>query len=728
MIAGDYTLTLTDANFCSVSKTITVNQPINNGCDIVAGFTYTVGTSLDVSFANVSVGDFDNVYWEFGDWTTPNTNTNPTYTYADAGYKNVILTVYNSLTGCKATYSQVIFVEDPSVVSCAAEFEALVDNSTQTVTLIDLSQGNVGNWSWDFGNGTSSAEQNPSVTYVNAGLKTIRLSITDVTGACTDKVEKVLFVGTVPCMNVANFASVVNGMTAGFLNYSTGSAVNYTWDFGDGFVTSDMNPTHTYDVSKAYTVRLKIANTDGTCISQIEKQIVVGTNVPPMIEIVNNTPNVLAGSYVNLYADVLNYTTENEANLIYYWILGDGSYYTTQTVTDHLFPKGGSYFVKLIVIDPVTKLISIASSEILVVGGDDISNVGFVYTETSSGIVFEALDAISGENHYPFTYSWNFGDASAIADGNSVSHILPDGIYNVCITAKNALGVYKTTCGEVVIHSDTTTAPCLAAITYSVIPWENKATFWSTESAGNPADYTFAWDFGDSTYSNEANPEHIYAETGYYLVSLTVVSNTKAGCSHTAYEFVNIGAGNNGFQGVFSFMGESPTDKAAGYSVDFVGAAFGEPSMIEWDFGDSSERDSTTMSPTHTYYVAGDYEVCLTLADPYTGAEDVYCDTLKVTDQDLYNSIIKTEIASLNSYPNPFTTNTIVKYTIPYNSDVNVVMYDVLGKESTLIENVNRMKGTYQFSLERKDMKPGVYHIKLSTERETITKRIVVIE
>lgn len=727
LIAGTYDLTVTDANFCSVNKTFAVNQPINNGCDIVAGFTYSVN-NLDVAFTNVSVGTFDKLYWEFGDWTTPNITQNPTYTYAEAGYKNVNLTVLNSVTGCKANYNQIIYVEDINVVSCAAEFEAMVDNTTQTVSLIDLSQGNIGNWSWNFGNGTSSDEQSPIVTYTNAGLKTISLSISDITGTCSNKIEKVIFVGTKPCMNVANFASVSNGMAASFMNYSTGAAVNYTWDFGDGYITSDENPTHTYNVSKAYNVKLKVSNADGTCLSQKEKQIVVGTNVPPMIEIVNNTPNVSAGSYVNLYADVLNYTTENEVNLNYYWILGDGSYYTTQTVTDHLFPKGGTYFVKLIVIDPIAKLVSMASSEILVVGGDDISNVGFVYTQTANGLVLEALDAISGENHYPFTYSWNFGDGSSIVDGNTATHIMSDGIYNVCITAKNALGIYKTSCGEVVVHTDTTTTPCLAVITYSVVPWENKATFWSTESVGNPADYTYAWDFGDSTYSNEANPEHIYTTPGYYLATLTVISKTKASCSHTAYEFINVGAGNNGFQGVFNLFGEPSTNKAAGYSVDFVGAAFGEPSMIEWDFGDGSERDSTTMRPSHTYYAVGDYEICLTLSDPYTGATDVYCDTLKVKDTDLYSPIIKEETASLNSYPNPFTTNTVVKYVLPYNTDVEIEMYDVLGKETILMESTNKTKGTYQFNLNRNDLKPGVYHIKLSTEKETITKRIVVIE
>lgn len=34
--------------------------------------------------------------------------------------------------------------------------------------------------------------------------------------------------------------------------------------------------------------------------------------------------------------------------------------------------------------------------------------------------------------------------------------------------------------------------------------------------------YSYSWDFGDSTFSTEASPTHIYTQSDYYDVSLTV--------------------------------------------------------------------------------------------------------------------------------------------------------------------------------------------------------------
>ncbi len=62
-----------------------------------------------------------------------------------------------------------------------ADFEADVTSgfATLTVSFSDLSTGNVLSWAWDFGNGETSIEQNPTVQYTAAGAYTVSLTVSD---------------------------------------------------------------------------------------------------------------------------------------------------------------------------------------------------------------------------------------------------------------------------------------------------------------------------------------------------------------------------------------------------------------------------------------------------------------------------------------------------------------------------------------------------------------------
>ena len=71
-----------------------------------------------------------------------------------------------------------------------------------TVSFTDLSTGNPTSWAWDFGNGNTSALQNPSATYVNAGVYTVKLVINNATA--TDSIIKTNYI-TVYAKPVANF-------------------------------------------------------------------------------------------------------------------------------------------------------------------------------------------------------------------------------------------------------------------------------------------------------------------------------------------------------------------------------------------------------------------------------------------------------------------------------------------------------------------------------------------
>ena len=66
------------------------------------------------------------------------------------------------------------------------------------------------------------------------------------------------------------------------------------------------------------------------------------------------------------------------------------------------------------------------------------------------------------------------------------------------------------------------------------------------------------------------------------------------------------------------------------------------------------------------------------------------------------------------NYPNPFNPGTMVSFTIPRSSFVNVTVYDVLGREVVTLVNEEKAPGRYQVPWDARDLAGGVYFLRLS--------------
>ncbi len=123
-------------------------------------------------------------------------------------------------------------------------------------------------WSymWTFGDGTTSSFQNPSHIYNYQGFFSISLQVTDENG-CTSILNNGALV-TVHPQAVASFtvsttqASTLNGLIS-TQNYSLNSN-SFSWNFGDGFMSTQLNPSHIYEESGYYQITLYATN-DFSC-------------------------------------------------------------------------------------------------------------------------------------------------------------------------------------------------------------------------------------------------------------------------------------------------------------------------------------------------------------------------------------------------------------------------------------------------------------------------------
>jgi len=82
----------------------------------------------------------------------------------------------------------------------------------------------------------------------------------------------------------------------------------------------------------------------------------------------------------------------------------------------------------------------------------------------------------------------------------------------------------------------------------------------------------------------------------------------------------------------------------------------------------------------------------------------------------------------MQNYPNPFNSTTTISYSIPDNQIVELIVYDLLGKEVINLVNEYKQAGYYTVQLNARDLSSGVYIYKLKTGEFILTKQLVLLK
>ncbi len=218
---------------------------------------------LAVQFTDSSTGSIDSWAWTFGDENT-SVEQSPSHTFTTAGNFAVSLTVTGAGGSSTETKANFITVTEPAPV---ADFTADVTSGETplTVSFTNISTGNITSWSWEFGDVATSSEESPSHTYTTAGNFTVSLTVSGPGGI--DTVTKADFISLTAIPPLAAFTTDrTNGiapLTVQFTDQSTGTIDSRLWEFGDGSSSVEPNPSHTYDVSDVYIVKLTVTGPAG---------------------------------------------------------------------------------------------------------------------------------------------------------------------------------------------------------------------------------------------------------------------------------------------------------------------------------------------------------------------------------------------------------------------------------------------------------------------------------
>ena len=218
-------------------------------------------------FANNTQGTGNVKYiWNFGDGNT-STSKDATHSYAASGTYNVILTA-KSEGGCTDTASMKVVVAIPS---------SSISNTSATCSNKIISFSNTSipaplSCTWYFGDGTTSTELNPEKVYTKTGTYTVKL-VNVFSSNCSDSVTKTITIvsGPAPSFKADDTSRCAAPFTVNFTNATSGNAVQYIWDFGDGDTSHAINATHTYNSQGFYTVTLTAIGPNG-CENSIAKE------------------------------------------------------------------------------------------------------------------------------------------------------------------------------------------------------------------------------------------------------------------------------------------------------------------------------------------------------------------------------------------------------------------------------------------------------------------------
>jgi PKD repeat protein len=530
------------------------------------------------------------------------------------------------------------------IITCNADFTFTVSGSTANFIPVTPGDTLLSQHKWTFGDGSPfSTAVFPSHTYSAGGAYTVthvyRRLTPNGTVACSDTVSKIIQISTTqPCNLQAFFTfwvdtAATQANTVHFfnatVNFQPGDSIR--WTFGDGTSSTALNPVHTYAQPGVYTVCIRVSRPTaaGTppCVSEVCK-IVTITGVPCNLQ-----------AYFTWHADSLQFNKIHFTNASVNfqpgdsirWTFGDGTSSLDVNPT-HVYAQPGSYTVCLRVsrytqpgtppcVDVICKLVIVQQPCNILANfiwrADSVQVNKIIFTNTTAN--FQPGDSIR----------WTFGDGTSSFDVNPTHIYNQPGMYTVCLRVKRNSNVsggvpcISEICKIIVVQS---TCNLQANFTWRPDSTQsNKIWFTNTTVNYQPGD-SIRWTFGDGTSSFDANPMHVYTQSGSYTVCLRVKRNTIAGtpCVSEICKIIQVQVPCN-ILVKFTWRADSLNPRKVYFTNNTLSPTAG--ATATWSFGDGTS--ATSWNAVHEYANYGTYIVCLTVKTSNTCIR-TNCDTIVI--------------------------------------------------------------------------------------------------
>ena len=578
--SGTYTVQLivTTNNGCkdTVSKSVTVypkpaaDYTFSNDClDDALVFT-------DAS--SVTSGSVSSWAWTFGDGNSSSLQS-PSNKYGASGTYTVTL-ISTTNYGCKDTVAKSAIVYPKPV----ADFSASNDCYGQNISFTNsssVSSGSLTAHSWNFGDGNSSALQNPSNYYAASGTYTVTLITTSDYG-CKDTVSKSVTVYPKP---VANFSAsnVCYGLSMNFTDgssVSSGSVSSWSWNFGDGNSSSSQNPSNMYAAAGNYNVTL-ISTTALGCKDTVTKSVTVYQK--PIADY------TFSNSCLDDGISFTDASTVSSGTITTFgWTFGDSKTSSSQNPY-HYYASSGTFTSTLYVTTNYGCLDTIGKS--ITVHPKPVAN--FTASNDCYGQSISFTDASSVSTGTVTAYAWTFGDGNSSSSQNPSNYYAASGTYTVTLVVTT-----DNSCKDTVSKSVTVYPKPVADFSTSNVCYGLNMNFTDASTVSSGSVSAWAWNFGDGNSSSSQNPAHMYGGSGTYTVTLIITTATS--CMDTVSKSVTVYPKP---LADYTFSNDCQDDGITFTDASTVSS--GTVTTFGWTFGDS--KTSSVQNPYHYYASSGTY-------------------------------------------------------------------------------------------------------------------------
>ena len=574
-------------------------------------------------------------HWSFGTGNAADTSNvkNPVFGYAVAP-PNAVTLVATSRFGCVSTvYSQTVsnvYTKPTAVIANTSSKKVCVGSNA---SFFDASSGTnqtVNSWYWDFGDGGTSTQQNPTHIYTTNGIDSVKLVIGTDKGCVSDTITQAIKVNPKP---VAGTILPSSCITSGSLFFQDNSIVaidadiqtpyTYTWTFGDAtgtFTTKDS--THTYAGIGTYYINHSITTFNGCVDTKTDtftisgSKPVVGYAVLNRLGLCSNvdvslvdTSRVAIGTIQKIeirWDAVFNYASVETDLSPSNGSVGSSKTYihkypslpTTRTYNVVLYAYSGSTCM-----DSVRKTITVYGSPKVI-----FDTILGICVNGSPKKVNLARDS-SGRFNNPVFATWNYSGSSV---SNDTFYPAVAGVGTHLIKALFITKVPFVGCRDSAYAPITVWALPTVKFDTALVKCEgNSIAFIDKSIAGSGSGNisSWLWNFGNpSSGTNDTtskqNPSHTYTNYNTYNVTLKVTSDS--GCSNISTpKTITINP-----KPKVGFI--SPAGTCAGTPVGFTDTskiADGTQGLFthSWNFGDPASGINNSASgtplptPSHLY-------------------------------------------------------------------------------------------------------------------------------
>jgi len=664
--AGTYTISVTDANGCTVKANVTITQP-QPIRDSIAAATNVLCNGGNTGTATEGVKGGTSPYT----FTWTNAQTTPTATGLTAGSYTVIV---KDLNGCKDSSN--ITITQPAVLKLTGAAFATSCHGTCDGSVNVIPAGGTGPYKYTWSNSATTA----NVTNLCAG--TYSVIVTDANGCIHDTNPITITQPPAITMTINSTSAYCNQADGSASVTAAGGTPPYKYLWSTGITTTNLSnvPPGTYccgvqDANNCQdTVCVVVPNTSGEKAS-IANVVNVTCNGGINGSITGSAAGG-TGPYTYSWSTAPVQTTQTATGL------QSGTY--TLTVTD---ATGCQDTAIATVGEPAPINITVAGNGQICIGKTDI------LTATATG------------GTGPYTFTWNttsVGTSYSVSPIVTTSYTVVATDVNGCKSTATVIPVKVrdsikviTNSGKTMCAGDTAVLTSLATggdstYTYSWAPGgattqniivspTSTTTYTVTVNDGcsppvqktvlvnlfpsRPISFsadtlkgcqaicisfidsvagvlkTITWNFGDGGSATSTNPTHCYTSPGVYSVSLTVTNDSGCVVSKTIPSMITVYPNP---VANFSWNPQNPT--SIDPTISFFGQSVDTIVSWVWSFGDKSDSTSFQKNTEHTY-----------------GDTGIYCPSLIVTDNHGCHDTVDHCIDILPQFtiyiPNAFTPN-----------------------------------------------------------------------